>query len=276
MPSLRWSCCVLQALEAGIRPDGAQHVAFGGRPGLSHGAPLCRQAPRCGRGSRQWANPRDFRGRGWSHRAHLTRFHTFFLASRSSARISWWRKVLRGQPMSQAFAPTTGLAPIDNELVARLLADALALLDQDRNSARRHIERAAAVARGRPLGRPAKGLLADWQVRRAERYIQTNIASPLRIQDVARTVNLSASYFSRAFKATKGVSYTNFVIRARITLAKQLLLTTDTAISDIALACGLADQSPLTRLFSQSEGLPPRAWRRYQLDEAFDRAAAAN
>jgi AraC family transcriptional regulator len=179
------------------------------------------------------------------------------------------------QPMSQAFAHTTGLAPIDNELVTRLLADALALLDEDRISARRHIERAAAVARGRPLERPAKGLLADWQVRRAERFIRTNIASPLRIHDVARTVNLSASYFSRAFKATKGVSYTNFLIRARITLAKQLLLTTDTAISDIALACGLTDQSHLTRLFSQSEGLPPRAWRHHQFDEAHDRPAAA-
>ena len=54
--------------------------------------------------------------------------------------------------MSQAFAPTTGLAPIDNELVARLLSEALALLDEDRLSARRHIEQAAAVARGQ-IGR---------------------------------------------------------------------------------------------------------------------------
>jgi AraC family transcriptional regulator len=198
----------------------------------------------------------------------------FFLATDRARAFPVGEASREVKSMSQAFAQTTGLAPIDNELVARLLTEALALLDEDRVSARRHIERAAAVARGRQLERPAKGLLADWQVRRAEGFIRTNIASPLRMQDVARTVNLSASYFSRAFKATKGVSYTNFVIRARITLAKQLLLTTDTAISEIALACGLADQSHLTRLFSQSEGLPPRAWRRHQLDEAFDRGAA--
>jgi AraC family transcriptional regulator len=198
----------------------------------------------------------------------------FFLATDQARAFPVGEASREVEPMSQAFAQTTGLAPIDNELVARLLAEALALLDKDRISARRHIERAAAVARGRPVERPAKGLLADWQVRRTEGFIRNNIASPLRMQDVARTVNLSASYFSRAFKATKGVSYTNFVIRARITLAKQLLMTTDTAISEIALACGLADQSHLTRLFSQSEGLPPRAWRRHQLDEAPDRAAA--
>jgi hypothetical protein len=47
----------------------------------------------------------------------------------------------------------------------------------------------------------------------------------------------SASAFKavrHSTRATKGVSYTDFVIRACITLAKQLLLTTDAAISDIA------------------------------------------
>jgi AraC-like DNA-binding protein len=39
-------------------------------------------------------------------------------------------------------------------------------------------------------------------------------------------------------------------------------LTSDSPIADIALDCGLADQSHLTRLFSRSEGLPPGAWRR--------------
>jgi AraC family transcriptional regulator len=177
--------------------------------------------------------------------------------------------------MSHAFAQTTGRAPIDNELVARLLSDALALLDEDRAAARRHIERAVTLARGWAPERPAKGLLADWQVRRTERFIRDNLGTPLRIRDVARTVNLSASYFSRAFKVTKGIAYSDFVMRARITLAKQLLLTTDTAISDIALICGLADQSHLTRLFSRSEGLPPWAWRRQQLDGPLARPAAA-
>jgi AraC family transcriptional regulator len=199
----------------------------------------------------------------------------FFLAADRACVFLAGGKSCEVKSMSQAFSPTTALTPIDNELVARLLAEALTLLDEDRRSARRHIEQAAVVARGRSPERPARGLLADWQVRRTEGFIRTNIASPLRMQDVARTVNLSASYFSRAFKATKGVSYTDFVIRARITLAKQLLLTTDTAISEIALACGLADQSHLTRLFSRSEGIPPGAWRRHQLDELLDRATTA-
>jgi hypothetical protein len=95
--------------------------------------------------------------------------------------------------MSEAFAPTTDLAPIDNELVARLLAEALARLDEDRLSARRHIERAAAVACGRSPERPAKSLLADWQVRRTDGFIRTNIASPLVMQDAPSRLRLSVA-----------------------------------------------------------------------------------
>jgi AraC-like DNA-binding protein len=87
----------------------------------------------------------------------------------------------------------------------------------------------------------------------------------LRIELVAKHVQLSASYFSRAFKATAGVSYSAFLVNVRIELAKQLLLTTDIPISEVALACGLADQSHLTRLFGRVVGLPPNTWRRQVL-----------
>ena len=70
------------------------------------------------------------------------------------------------------------------------------------------------------------------------------------------------AYFSRAFKASVSVSYSEFVTRMRLDLAKHLLLTTDRPIAEIALICGLSDQSHLTRLFSRSVGFPPRAWRR--------------
>jgi hypothetical protein len=71
--------------------------------------------------------------------------------------------------MSEAFAPTTDLAPIDNELVARLLAEALARLDEDRLSARRHIERARSGVR--PLARTARQELARRLAGPAHRWL---------------------------------------------------------------------------------------------------------
>jgi AraC family transcriptional regulator len=57
-------------------------------------------------------------------------------------------------------------------------------------------------------------------------------------------------------------------MKERLDLAKRLLLTSDTSIAEVALLCGLADQAHLTRLFSRTEGLPPRAWRRMLRDSA--------
>jgi AraC-like DNA-binding protein len=40
------------------------------------------------------------------------------------------------------------------------------------------------------------------------------------------------------------------------------MLTRDTALSEVALACGFTDQSHLSRLFRRCTGQSPAAWRR--------------
>jgi AraC family transcriptional regulator len=161
-------------------------------------------------------------------------------------------------------------------IVAQLLSDALATFDTDCSKARRCIERAHLVIHGR-YGSASleKGMLADWQMHKAVHHIHSNIGSPLRMEQAAKSVNLSSSYFSRAFKGTTGISYSEFVIQARISLAKHLLVSMTIPISEVALMCGLSDQPHLTRLFRRVVGLPPSMWRRRVLDQsvAFRKAA---
>lgn len=150
-----------------------------------------------------------------------------------------------------------------SDVVSALLSEALALLDSDSAAARRRIETVYTLVQGEVGGERAKTcLLAGWQVKRVQDFIRANLAAGLRMEAVASLVSLSASYFSRAFKATTGLSYSEFVAVTRVERAKRLLLTTELPISEIALICGLADQSHLTRLFSRAVGLPPMAWRR--------------
>jgi AraC-like DNA-binding protein len=149
-------------------------------------------------------------------------------------------------------------------VVGDLLAEALALLEHDRGAARRCLESAQSLFRA-PVheDRPKNCRLADWQVQRAEDFIRNNLGTGLRIHVVATLVHLSPNYFSRAFKSTTGLSYSDFVAGARIELAKELLLTTESSISSVAFACGLTDQSHLTRLFKRVVRLPPNTWRRW-------------
>jgi AraC family transcriptional regulator len=168
--------------------------------------------------------------------------------------------------MSCMHARDAGVSCDNNSLISQLLREALALFEDDRPTARRRVLHACALVTSQtPSGHHLPGKLAPWQLKRTEKHIRENLGSKLRIDNVAAAVRLSPNHFSRAFKATVGVSYTSFLIQARIQQAKRLLLTTETPICEIALICGLTDQSHLTRLFTRQVGLPPRAWRRYVL-----------
>ena len=110
--------------------------------------------------------------------------------------------------------------------------------------------------------KPGCGGLAPWQIRRVTTYMDDNLADSIRCEDLARVTRLSVSHFMRAFRESFGAPAHAFLMRRRMERAQGLMLTTDTALGQIALECGLADQSHLTRLFRKLVGESPAAWRR--------------
>jgi AraC family transcriptional regulator len=113
----------------------------------------------------------------------------------------------------------------------------------------------------------ARGGLAPWQKRKVDRYLKENLDRPVRLNAVAEQVALSVSYFSRAFKETFGTTPHMHMLRLRLELAQKLMLTTEEPLSQIALACGLADQAHLSKLFRRVVGETPSAWRRRNLTD---------
>jgi AraC family transcriptional regulator len=118
----------------------------------------------------------------------------------------------------------------------------------------------------RPVPRPLRGGLAPWQVRRAEEVLSANLDGGVPLKDVARECRLSVSHFSRAFRRTMGVAPHHWLLTRRIEVAKEKLRDRRLSLSDVALVCGFADQSHLTRVFTGMVGVSPGAWRR-ALDE---------
>jgi AraC family transcriptional regulator len=76
------------------------------------------------------------------------------------------------------------------------------------------------------------------------------------------------SHFCRAFKESFGTTPHMQIIRLRLELAQRLMLTTAEPLSQIALACGLADQAHLSKLFRREVGETPRSWCRRNLTDA--------
>jgi AraC family transcriptional regulator len=114
----------------------------------------------------------------------------------------------------------------------------------------------------RPVSRPARGRLAPWQERRAREILRANIKRGVTLKEVARECGLSVGHFSHAFRHTLGVAPHKWLIKQRVELSKEKLRDDGLSLSDVSTECGFRDQSHLTRVFTQTVGVSPGAWRR--------------
>ena len=145
-------------------------------------------------------------------------------------------------------------------------------LDDERGTAEDSLRRAAEILQqfgeAPPAGREeVRGGLAPWQIRKVTHYVESRLDQPIRNEELAAIARLNPSHFGRAFRNSVGEPPHEYVIRRRVERAQGLMLSTDAPLSEIALNCGLADQSHLTRLFRRIVGESPRAWRRARLGE---------
>jgi AraC family transcriptional regulator len=114
----------------------------------------------------------------------------------------------------------------------------------------------------RPLSPRVRGGLAPWQVRRAKEILSAHLDGDISLQEVARECHLSMSHFSRQFRRTTGLPPHKWLLTRRIEVAKEKLGDPRLSLPDVAAACGFADQSHLTRVFTRMVGVSPGAWRR--------------
>ncbi len=100
------------------------------------------------------------------------------------------------------------------------------------------------------------------QHRRLLTFLEREFSHAIGVEEMARTVGLSSSHFSRVFKKVVGEPPHQFLLRYRIERAIDMLVDPARPLLDIALACGFSDQPHFTRVFKQHNGQTPRQWRR--------------
>ena len=151
-----------------------------------------------------------------------------------------------------------------------LLDDVRRAMERNPDATRAAVSRFVTFLRPPAAVEPAsaRGGLAPWQKRKVDRYLRENLDRTVRLNAVAEQVALSVSYFSRAFKESFGTTPHMHILRLRLELAQKLMLTTEEPLSQIAFACGLADQAHLSKLFRRLVGETPNAWRRRHLTDA--------
>ncbi len=155
-------------------------------------------------------------------------------------------------------------------VMAELCSAIRSALDDERGIAEDSLRRAVEILQemgetATAAPQPVRGGLAPWQIRKVTSHVEAHLDQPIRNEDLAALVRLNPSHFGRAFRNSFGEPPHEYVIRRRIERAQGLMLSTDASLSEIALNCGLADQSHLTRLFRRFAGESPRAWRRARI-----------
>src|SRR6266403_3802628 len=152
--------------------------------------------------------------------------------------------------------------------IASLIENAAASFELDRDASREYLFRAFSLLRaqaGRGTDRAAvmaRGRLATWQVQRVIDYIEANLAGRIEAKELPRLVNLSTSHFFRAFKISVGIPPHEYITQRRIDRVLDMLRMTNVPLLQIAVDCGLRDQSHLCRVFRRVVGQSPNEWRR--------------
>ena len=106
-----------------------------------------------------------------------------------------------------------------------------------------------------------EGGLPPRQLQSVLNYIDAYLDQNLKLENLAKLLDMSQFHFSRLFKQSIGLSPYQYLIQQRVERAKQLLKQTKHPITEIAFLCGFNSHSHLSKQFRQATGMTPKAYR---------------
>lgn len=114
-----------------------------------------------------------------------------------------------------------------------------------------------------PQSAKTKGEISyEDSVHKVKEYTAENLNENLTIKDLAKSVNMSSSHFSRVFKQQTGFSPYDYILISRLNRAKYLLQTTNMTIASVAYEVGFNSESNFIYYFTENEGISPGKFRK--------------
>lgn len=94
-------------------------------------------------------------------------------------------------------------------------------------------------------------------ISKAKKYIHENLSEDIGLDNIAGHVYLNPVYFSRFFKQHTGQTLTEYITKARINLAYEMLSSHKYRIHEISRACGYKSSKYFAKIFKQHTGQTP-------------------
>lgn len=92
-------------------------------------------------------------------------------------------------------------------------------------------------------------------------WIRVNAQRKIGVSEVAATFNYNADYLSHLFRERLGISLKHYIIKVKLDVVKELLISTDKSIKEISQYISYDDEKYMMRLFKQYEGVTPSEFR---------------
>ena len=99
-------------------------------------------------------------------------------------------------------------------------------------------------------------------VRQAISYVAAHLHEPFIVKNLADHLNCHPDFLGRKFKQSMGVDLSDYLMQARVELAKRLLANPKLTIEDAADGAGFSDRSHFSKAFRRITGVPPGEFQR--------------
>ena len=118
--------------------------------------------------------------------------------------------------------------------------------------------------RDQPKGHAQGNTFLEGPVKRAIHLMEETIEEPLPITELVKRIGVSSRQLERLFRIQLGSSPAKTYKMIRLKRARSLLTETRMPMIDVALACGFASVSSMSKAFRQAFGMPPNSLRTKQ------------
>ena len=99
-------------------------------------------------------------------------------------------------------------------------------------------------------------------VNRALGYLHSHFHESITVNDAAAYVGYTPNYFNTLFREQMGVPFGTYLRNMRLSYAKNLLLSGDLPVTEIALEAGFGSLAHFSRSFTAAFGSSPKQYRR--------------
>ena len=100
------------------------------------------------------------------------------------------------------------------------------------------------------------------RMERVSKYIQDNYQRAITLSEISDIASMTEQSFSRWFRQTSGLTFIDYLMQLRTTVASHLLVNTNKPMSEVAEESGFNSSSSFNRSFLKVKGCSPREFRK--------------